>query len=100
MTSANADFDKGIKMTQGLVRSIIAAVVGMIMAFGLIWLFQYSGSMLPSSGSSDSDYVVATEIAVVPIAPTIALILQWFLGTFSGGWLAMRDRTLVVAGQS
>src|SRR3546814_16595449 len=62
----------------------------MIMAFGLIWLFQYAGSMLPSSGYSDSEYVVATEIAEVPIAPTIALIIGWFVGTFAGGWLAMR----------
>lgn len=72
-------------MTSGLIRSAIAALVGIVVAFGLIWLAQYAGSNLsPDVYDPDSSEVL------IPIGSTIALIIGWFIGTFAGAWLAMR----------
>ena len=72
-------------MTSGLIRSVIAAIVGIVVAFGLIFLFQYAGSNL-----SPAEYDVDTGDILIPIGSTIALIIGWFVGTFAGSWLAMR----------
>lgn len=72
-------------MTSGLIRSAIAALVGIVVAFGLIWLAQYAGSNL-----SPAEYDVETGDILIPIGSTIALILGWFIGSFAGAWLAMR----------
>lgn len=72
-------------MTKDILRSAIAAVIGIVVAFGLIWLAQYAGSEI-----SPSEYDVATGEILIPITSTIALIIGWFIGTFGGGWLAMR----------
>lgn len=72
-------------MTRDILRSAIATVAGMLVAFGLIWLAQYAGSEI-----SPSEYDVATGEILIPIGSTIALIVGWFVATFAGGWLAMR----------
>lgn len=72
-------------MTKDILRSAIAAVIGVAIAFGLIWLAQYAGSEF-----SPSEYDVATGEILIPIGSTIALIVGWFIATFAGGWLSMR----------
>ncbi|HWV60334.1 MAG TPA: hypothetical protein VN034_06755 [Sphingopyxis sp.] len=72
-------------MTKTILRSAIAAVIGIVVAFGLIWLAQYAGSEI-----SPSEYDLATGEILIPIGSTIALVVGWFLATFAGGWLAMR----------
>ena len=72
-------------MTKDILRSAIAAMIGIVVAFGLIWLAQYAGSEI-----SPSEYDVETGEILIPIGSTIALIVGWFIGTFAGGWLAMR----------
>ena len=72
-------------MTKNILRSAIAAVVGIIVAFGLIWLAQYAGSEI-----SPDVYDPESGEILIPVGSTIALIAGWFIGTFAGGWLAMR----------
>lgn len=72
-------------MTNNIVRSAIAAVAGIFVAFGLIWLAQYAGSEF-----APSEYDVATGEILIPLGSTLALIVGWFIGAFAGGWLAMR----------
>ena len=35
-------------------------------------------------------YDPGTGEVLIPLAATIALLAGWFIGTFAGGWLAMR----------
>ena len=72
-------------MTKDILRSAIAAVIGIVVAFGLIWLAQYAGSEI-----SPAEFDVDTGEILIPIGSTIALIVGWFVGSFAGGWLAMR----------
>ena len=72
-------------MTRNILRSAIAAVIGIVVAFGLIWLAQYAGSEF-----SPDVYDPNTGEVLIPVASTIALVIGWFIGTFAGGWLAMR----------
>ena len=72
-------------MTRTLFRSAVAAVVGILVAFGLIWLAQYAGSEIsPDVYDPDSGEIL------IPIGSTISLIAGWFIGSFAGGWIAMR----------
>lgn len=68
-----------------IIRSVIAAAVGIVVAFGLIWLAQYAGSEL-----SPDVFDLETGEVLIPIGSTIALLIGWFIGTFAGSWLAMR----------
>ena len=72
-------------MTKDILRSAIAAVIGIVVAFGLIWLAQYAGSEF-----SPDVYDLNSGEVLIPIGSTIALLIGWFIGTFAGGWLAMR----------
>ena len=72
-------------MTKDILRSAIAAAIGIVVAFGLIWLAQYAGSEI-----SPSEYDVESGEILIPLGSTIALIVGWFIGSFAGGWLAMR----------
>ena len=72
-------------MTKTVLRSAIAAVIGIVVAFGLIWLAQYAGSEI-----SPDVYDPDTGEILIPLGSTIALVVGWFVGTFAGGWLAMR----------
>jgi len=72
-------------MTKDILRSAIAAVAGIFVAFGLIWLAQYAGSEF-----SPDVYDLNNGEVLIPIGSTIALLIGWFIGTFAGSWLAMR----------
>lgn len=72
-------------MTRNFLRSAIAALVGIIAAFALIWLAQYAGSEL-----SPDVYDVETGEVLIPAGSTIALLIGWFIGTFAGVWVATR----------
>lgn len=72
-------------MTKNFLRSAIAAVVGILVAFGLVWLAQYAGSEI-----APAEYDPATGEILIPVGSTIALIVGWFIATFAGSWLAMR----------
>jgi Na+/H+ antiporter NhaA len=72
-------------MKSSIVRSAIATVVGIVVAFVLLWLAQYAGSEI-----SPAEYDVDTGEILIPLGSTIALIVGWFVGTFGGAWLAMR----------
>ena len=72
-------------MTKNFLRPAIAAVVGILVAFGLVWLAQYAGSEI-----AHAEYDPATGEILIPVGSTIALIVGWFLATFAGSWLAMR----------
>ena len=72
-------------MTKEILRSAIAAVAGIFIAFGLIWIAQYAGSEI-----SPDVYDPASGEVLIPIGSTLALVVGWFVGTFAGGWLAMR----------
>ena len=72
-------------MTKDILRSAVAAVIGIAIAFGLIWLAQYAGNEI-----SPAEYDLDSGEILIPIGSTIALIIGWFIGTFAGGWLAMR----------
>ena len=51
-------------MTKDILRSAIAAVIGIVVAFGLIWLAQYAGSEL-----SPAEYDLDTGEILIPIGP-------------------------------
>ena len=72
-------------MTKDILRSAIAAVIGIVVAYGLIWLAQYAGSEF-----SPDVYDLDSGEVLIPIGSTIALIVGWFIGTFAGAWIAMR----------
>ena len=72
-------------MKSSIVRSVIATVAGIVVAFVLLWLAQYAGSEI-----SPAEYDVDTGEILIPLGSTIALIVGWFVGTFGGAWLAMR----------
>ncbi|QUM71275.1 hypothetical protein [Sphingopyxis granuli] len=72
-------------MSSNILRSAIAAVAGIVIAFGLIWLAQYAGSEL-----SPDVYDPQTGEVLIPVGSTVALLVGWFVGTFAGGWVAMR----------
>ena len=57
-------------MTKDILRSAIAAVVGIVVAFGLIWLAQYAGSEF-----APAEYDLDTGEILIPIGSTIALIV-------------------------
>ncbi len=72
-------------MTGNIVQTVIAAAIGIAVAFGLVWLAQYVGSEI-----SPAEYDTATGEILIPIGSTVALVVGWFLATFAGSWLAMR----------
>ena len=72
-------------MTKTILRSAISAIIGIVVAFGLLWLAQYAGSEIsPDVYDPDSGEIL------IPVGSTIALVAGWFIGSFAGGWIAMR----------
>lgn len=72
-------------MANGFLRPAIAALAGILVAFVLVWLAQYAGGEVsPLTYNQDSGEIL------IPAGSTIALIVGWFVGSFAGGWLAMR----------
>lgn len=72
-------------MKSNILRWAMAAAIGIIVAFALLWLAQYAGSEI-----APAEYDVDTGEILIPLGSTIALIVGWFVGTFGGAWLAMR----------
>lgn len=72
-------------MNGNLLRTAVATVIGIAVAFGLIWLAQYAGNEL-----SPAEYDLETGEILIPVGSTIALVIGWFVGSFAGSWLAMR----------
>lgn len=72
-------------MTRNILRTAIAVVIGIVVAFGLIWIAQYAGSEI-----SPDVYDPASGEVLIPVGSTVALVVGWFIGSFGGGWLAMR----------
>jgi uncharacterized membrane protein len=75
------------------MRVIIGTVIGILLAFGLIYLAQQVGGAL-----SPVVYDPATEEVQIPLANTVALFVGWFVGTFAGAWFAMRMTAINGAG--
>jgi hypothetical protein len=67
------------------MRMVIGTIVGILLAFGLIYLALRGGSTL-----APVVYDPATEEVQIPLGSTLALFSGWFVGTFAGAWLAMR----------
>ena len=80
-------------MTGNIVRTIIAAAIGIAAAFGLVWLAQYAGHEL-----SPAQYDLESGEILIPVGSTVALVIGWFVGTFAGSWLAMRGSAGTGAG--
>ena len=72
-------------MSGSILRSAIATAIGIVVAFGLVWLAQYAGSQW-----SPDVYDLESGEVLIPIGSTIALLAGWFIGSFAGSWLAMR----------
>ena len=72
-------------MKSNILRSAVAALVGILVAFALLRLAQYAGSEI-----APAEFDVDTGEILIPLGSTIALIVGWFVGTFGGAWLAMR----------
>lgn len=72
-------------MGRNFLRTIIGTIVGILLAFGLLYVLQLAGSNL-----APDVYDPGTDEILVPIGSTIALLLGWFIGSFAGAWLAMR----------
>ncbi|PAL25579.1 hypothetical protein [Sphingopyxis sp. GW247-27LB] len=72
-------------MASTFIRSLVATVVGIVVAFALILLAQYAGGEL-----SPEAYDPVTGEILIPAGATVALIVGWFAGAFAGGWVAMR----------
>ena len=67
------------------MRMIIGTIVGILLAFGLIYLAQQVGGAI-----SPMVYDPATEEVEIPLMNTASLFIGWFVGTFAGAWVAMR----------
>src|SRR3546814_2595103 len=72
-------------MASTFLRSLVATAIGILVAFALILLAQYAGGELAPEA-----YDPATGEILIPVGATVALIVGWLVGTFAGGWLAMR----------
>ena len=80
-------------MNSNILRSAAAVAVGILVAFVLLWLAQYAGNEI-----SPAEYDVETGEILIPLGSTIALVVGWFVGSFAGGWLAMRVSGGISAG--
>ena len=74
-----------MEMGGNILRSAVAAVIGIAVAFGLLWIAQYAGGEI-----APEVYDLDTGEILIPLGATMALLVGWFVGTFAGSWLAMR----------
>lgn len=66
-------------------KSLLGTVVGGLLAFVLVMLAQFAGNLV-----APAVYDPASEEVLIPLGATLALFIGWFIGSFAGGWLAMR----------
>jgi hypothetical protein len=77
-------------MQPNLIRTILATLVGILLAFGLVYLAQLAGNSLdPIVAVPDPIDPDALEIQI-PLLNTLSLVLGWLIGSFAGSWLAAR----------
>lgn len=72
-------------MMATMLRTGLAVIVGFLLAFALVWLAQYAGSLV-----APDVYDVTSGEVLIPLPATLALLVGWFVGTFAGAWLAVR----------
>jgi hypothetical protein len=77
-------------MQSNMLRTIIATITGILLAFALIWLAQTVGNAIdPVVAVPDATDPDALEVQI-PLANTLALLAGWLVGAFAGSWLAAR----------
>ncbi|NJS13546.1 MAG: hypothetical protein HC788_01755 [Sphingopyxis sp.] len=77
-------------MQPSLIRSGLATIAGILLAFALIYLAQYVGNVIdPVVAMPDAADPAALEIQI-PLINTLSLLVGWLIGAFAGGWLAAR----------
>jgi hypothetical protein len=84
-------------MQPSLLRTGIATLVGILLAFGLVYLAQMVGNSIdPVVAVQDAADPDALEIQI-PLLNTVALVLGWLVGSFAGAWLAARASGVAAA---
>lgn len=76
-----------------LLRNIVAAVAGVVLAFALIFTAQVISSRIypPPEGLDYGDKAAMTAfVRNLPIGALIAVLLGYFVGVAAGSWLATR----------
>lgn len=77
-------------MQPNLIRTGIATMVGILLAFALVYLAQMAGNSIdPVVAVPDAVDPDAIEIQI-PLVNTLALVLGWLAGSFAGSWIAAR----------
>lgn len=82
---------------QGL-KTFLALVAGILLAFALIFVAQMLGNQIdPMVAAPDPLDEAALELQI-PLLNSAALLAGWFVGAFAGGWLSMRISNSASAG--
>lgn len=77
-------------MQPSLIRTALATLVGILLAFAMVYLAQLAGNTIdPVVAIPDPVDPDALEIQI-PLLNTLSLILGWLIGSFAGSWLAAR----------
>lgn len=85
-------------MASNGIRTLLAPIAGMFLAFALIFVAQLLGNQLdPMIAVSDPLDESAIELQI-PLLNTATLLFGWFVGAFAGGWLTMRISNSIVTG--
>ncbi|MBV9494597.1 MAG: hypothetical protein JOZ54_10155 [Acidobacteria bacterium] len=76
-----------------MLRAIGGVLAGIVIAFGVIVVFQLVVQAIyppPRGANMDDPATVARLAAMTPIGARLTVILSWTLGSFLGAWLAGR----------
>lgn len=85
-------------MASNGIKSFLAPIVGILLAFVLIYGAQLVGNQLdPMVAVADPLDESAIELQI-PLMNSVALLLGWFIGAFAGGWLTMRISNSIATG--
>lgn len=77
-------------MQPSLIRTGLATLVGIVLAFALVFLAQMVGNGIdPVIAVPDPVDPDALEIQI-PLFNTVSLVLGWLVGSFAGSWIAAR----------
>jgi hypothetical protein len=84
-----------------IVRSILAVVLGVILAAIVVGLVEFIGQRfypLPEGVDPADPEALKAVMAKAPFGMFLFVLVAWFIGTFAGGWFAAwfsgRSRTL------
>jgi hypothetical protein len=87
---SRATIEQNIIMQPSLIRSGLATIAGIFLAFALVYMAQNIGNSIdPVVAVPDAADPGALEIQI-PLINTLSLIFGWLVGAFAGGWLAGR----------